>query len=242
MMNNKKLDKQIDLMKSLMVEQEAKEGMLDDIKKFIYDKVSGAVSGTKLGTALDSVLKGDEVSKTDFELPDEDSEKMSDEEKKVIYSKVVSDDDFYKAILWGLNLPTTKHNVDFLKLWRIAEMGTEKKGDKKPTATNNPLNTTYNNSSDKLQSKFNFVGVKNYSKPEYGIEATINTLKNGYYDCIVSGLRKESDYNEIAACSRRDGKKSAMDTWGTTSKHLLGVIERHKTNPDSAKKIDMELE
>lgn len=242
MMNNKKLDEQIDVIKSLMVEQETKEGMLDDIKKFIYDKVSGVVSGTKLGNALDDVLKGVKVSSEDFELPDENSEKMSDEEKKVVYSKVVNDNDFYKAILWGLNLPTTNHNVNFLKLWRIAEMGIEKKDDKKPTATNNPLNTTYNNSSDKEQSNFNFVGVKNYSKPEYGIEATIKTLRNGYYDCIVDGLRKESDYKEIAACSRRDGKKTAMDTWGTTSKHLLSVIERHKTNPDSAKKIDMELE
>ena len=54
--------------------------------------------------------------------------------------------------------------------------------------------------------------------------------------------KTQSNYKEIAACSRRDGKKSAMDTWGTTSKHLLGVIERYQSNPDSAKKIDMELE
>lgn len=241
-MDSKKLHEQIKTMKSLMVEQEAKEGMVDDIKKFIYDKVSGVVSGTKLGNALDSLLKGDEASPSSFDLPNEGSEKMSDEEKKVIYSKVVSDDDFYKAILWGLNLPTTKHNIDFLKLWRIAEMGVERKGEQKQTATNNPFNTTFNNSSDKDQSKFNFVGVKNYSKPEYGIESTIKTLRNGYYDCIVDGLRKESDYKEIASCSRRDGKKTAMDTWGTTTKHLLGVIERHKNSPNSARKIDMELE
>jgi hypothetical protein len=240
-MDNKKLHEQIHIMKSLMVEQEAKEGMVDDVKKFIYDKVSGAVSGTKLGNALDSLLKGGSASKSAFKLPGTDSDKVSDEEKKSIYSSVGNDDEFYKAILWGLNLPTTKHNIDFFKLWRIAEMGTEKKGSQKQTATNNPFNTTFNNSSDKEQSKFNFVGVKNYSKPEYGIDATIKTLKNGYYDCILDGLRKESNYNEIAACSRRDGKKTAMDTWGTTSKHLLGVIERHKSNPDSARKIDMEL-
>lgn len=240
-MNSKKLQEQIDIMKSLMVEQETKEGMVDDIKKYLYDKVSGLVSGTKLGDALDDLLSGEFVSKDKFGLPDENAEKMSDEDKRKIYSTVNNDDDFYRSILWGLNLPATDKNIDFLKLWRIAEMGTEKSGEQKKTATNNPLNTTYNNPRDKEQSNFNSVGVKNYSKPEYGIEATINTLKNGYYNCILDGLRKGSDYKEIASCSRRDGKKSAMDTWGTTSRHLLGVIERHSSNPDSARKIDMNV-
>jgi len=241
MMGNKKLEEQIKVMKSLMTEQEVKEDMVDDIKKFLYDKVSGVVSGTKIGDALDDLLSGGSFEKGDFELPDEDPNKISAQEKRELYSKVMSDDDFYRAILWGLNLPVTDKNVDFLKLWRIAEMGVEQKGEQKKTATNNPLNTTYNNSRDVEQSNFNSVGVKNYSKPEYGIESTINTLKNGYYDCILDGLRNNSDYKEIAGCSRRDGKKSAMDTWGTTSKHLLSVIERHSGNPDSARKIDMNL-
>lgn len=242
MMNNKKLQEQIKMMKSLMTEQEVKEDMIDDIKKFIYDKVSGVVSGTKLGGALDDLLSGQDISKDSFELPNEEPDKMSDIEKRKVYSAVVSDDDFYKAVLWGLNLPTSSKNINFLKLWRIAEMGTEKKGEQNPTATNNPLNTTYNNPRDSKQTNFNSVGVKNYSKPEYGIESTINTLKNGYYNCILDGLKQNSDYKEIASCSRRDGKKSAMDTWGTTTKHLLGVIEKYQSNPNSARKIDMELE
>jgi hypothetical protein len=121
-------------------------------------------------------------------------------------------------------------------------MGVEKNGTGKETATNNPFNTTFDNFSDKNQSKFNFVGVKNYSKPEYGIESTVKTLKNGYYNCILDGLRNGSDYKEIASCSRRDGKKTAMDTWGTTTKGLLSVIEKFKNNPGVAKKIDMNLE
>ena len=240
-MDNKKLQEQISIMKSLMVEQETKEGMVDDIKKFLYDKISGVVSGTKIGDALDDLLSGQGINKDSFELPDEDANKLKDDEKREIYSAVISDDDFYRSILWGLNLPVTDKNIDFLKLWRIAEMGVESKNDTKKTATNNPLNTTYNNPRDTNQSNFNTVGVKNYSKPEYGIESTINTLKNGYYDCILDGLRKGSDYKEIASCSRRDGKKSAMDTWGTTSRHLLAVIEKHSGNPDSAKKIDMNV-
>jgi hypothetical protein len=241
-MENKKLQEQLKMMKTLMSEQETKEGMVDDIKKFLYDKISGVVSGTKLGDALDDLLDGTTPSKEDLSFTDQDSEKMSDEQKKEIYSKVVTDDDFYKAILWGLGLPTTEHNINFFKLWRIAEMGVQKEGKQKPTATNNPFNTTFNNSSDKDQTNFNYIGVKNYSKPEYGIDATVKTLKNGYYNCVLDGLNKGSDYKEIASCSRRDGKKSAMDTWGTTSKGLLAVIERFQNNPKVARKIDMELE
>jgi hypothetical protein len=241
-MENKKLQEQITIMKTLMSEQETKEGMVDDIKKFLYDKISGVVSGTKLGNALDDLLQGDTPTKDELSFFDSESKNLNDNEKKEVYSKVMTDDDFYKAILWGLGLPVTQRNIDFFKLWRIAEMGVEKNGTGKETATNNPFNTTFDNFSDKNQSKFNFVGVKNYSKPEYGIESTVKTLKNGYYNCILDGLRNGSDYKEIASCSRRDGKKTAMDTWGTTTKGLLSVIEKFKNNPGVAKKIDMNLE
>ena len=60
--------------------------------------------------------------------------------------------------------------------------------------------------------------------------------------CIVDGLRENQSYNEIAACTRRDGKKSAMDTWGTGSKHMLAVIEKFSKNPNVARKIDMEMD
>jgi len=159
-----------------------------------------------------------------------------------IYSKVKTDDDFYEAVLWGLGLPVNKQNIDFLKLWRIAEMGTEFNKKNPRTAINNPLNTTRPCQQDPSDSNFNSVGVKNYSKPEYGVNATVQTLKLPYYQCIVDGLRENQSYNEIAACTRRDGKKSAMDTWGTGSKHMLAVIEKFSKNPNVARKIDMEMD
>jgi hypothetical protein len=74
------------------------------------------------------------------------------------------------------------------------------------------------------------------------VNATVQTLKLGYYQCILDGLRQNKNYEEIAACSRRDGKKSAMDTWGTGSRHMLSVIEKFKSNPDVVRDIDMGLE
>jgi hypothetical protein len=139
-MENKKLNEQLNKMKSLMTEQEVQEDMLDDIKDYLYGKVQGVSS--KLGKAFDSLLDtGDssEVSSS-FTVPDEKPEDLSQEEKLKLFSTVKNDDDFYKAILFGIGAPTSKHNIDFLKLWRIAEMGTEGMNKKKVTATNNPFN------------------------------------------------------------------------------------------------------
>jgi hypothetical protein len=237
-MENKKLNEQLNKMKSLMTEQEVQEDMLDDIKNYLYGKVQGVK--TKLSGAFDDLLDtGDssEVSSS-FVAPDEKPEELSQEEKLKLFSTVKNDDDFYKAILFGIGAPTSKHNIDFLKLWRIAEMGTEDMNKKKVTATNNPLNTTFNYSLDRESKNYNSVGVKHYSKPEYGVDATIKTLKNGYYNCIVQSLRDGISFNEIAGCRTRDGKKGEFDVWGTTSKRMLSVIERFKGREYAARKID----
>lgn len=243
-MENKKLEEQLVIMKSLMTEQETDENVLSDIKDLLVKKVSTKLKGTKVGDFIDDVVGGDfDISNIgDYFKKNEKPGGMSNSEKMEIYSKVKTDDDFYEAVLWGLGLPVNKYNVDFLKLWRIAEMGTEFNKKNPRTATNNPLNTTRPCQQDPEDSNFNSVGVKNYSKPEYGINATVQTLKLPYYQCIVDGLRENQSYEEIAGCSRRDGKKTAMDTWGTTSKHLLAVIEKFSKNPDVARKIDMEMD
>lgn len=240
-MENKKLNEQLNKMKSLMTEQEVQEDMLDDIKDYLYGKVQGVSS--KLGNAFDSLLDSGDSSEvsSSFTVPDEKPEELSQEEKLKVFSKVKSDDDFYKAILFGIGAPTSKNNIDFLQLWRIGEMGTDGPNKKKITATNNPFNTTYNYSMDPEIENYNSVGVKHYSKPEYGIDATIKTLKNGYYNCIVQSLRDSKSFNEIAGCRTRDGKKGELDVWGTGSKNMMSVIEKFKGREDTARKIDQEI-
>jgi hypothetical protein len=93
----------------------------------------------------------------------------------------------------------------FFYSWRQAE------GAK---ATFNPFNTTkkmekqsYWNCLKKKDGKC-VGGVKNYSTKEDGITATIETLNNGRYECIVDGLKNNIGAKKIAQCS-------SLKTWGT---------------------------
>ena len=56
---------------------------------------------------------------------------------------------------------------------------------------------------------FNKVGVKNYLSLDDGLIATVRTLTNGKYNCILNGLRKNLGASTIAGC-RMD-----LKTWGT---------------------------
>ena len=226
-----------------MYESEVNEFDLSDIKDYLKSKISGLM-GDNDTESLNDILSGQESDETvddiKTKMSDKKVDELSQEEKMEVYSKALSDDDFYSAILFGIGAPQTQKNIDFLKYWRIAEMGTNK-DNKKRTATNNPLNTTQSQKMDPDAYNYNSVGVKHYSKPEYGIDATVKTLKNGFYNCIVDSLRKEKDHKEIAACvSPSDKKTPEMNTWGTGNQHLISVIDLYKS-PKDARKIDREL-
>jgi hypothetical protein len=238
-----KLTEEIKKIKSMMYENELKEFDFNDIVDYLSDKITGIFSNDDETEYLDDIVTGtdDETTVTNINksMKGKEVDKMSDEEKLDVYSKAITDDDIYKAILFGIGVPQTEHNVNFLKYWRMAEMGRESINRKKITATNNPFNTTYNYSKDSDMKKYNSVGVKHYSKPEYGIDATVKTLKNGLYNCIVDGLRKEKDYEEIAGCTNAKGTLE-LNTWGTGKDLLLYVIKSTKDAKD-VRKIDREI-
>jgi murein DD-endopeptidase MepM/ murein hydrolase activator NlpD len=124
---------------------------------------------------------------------------------------VTNDKEFYEQILKGIGAPITESNLKFLYAWRQAE------GSK---STNNPFNTTLNLKSDNKKTNYNSVGVKNYSTPSYGVEATVKTLLNGYYDCIVDGLRNDSGAEKISKMCI-----SQLKTWGTGG--LVSKVLQH---------------
>lgn len=159
---------------------------LDKAKKYLSDL---------FGTSDDSILtKLIEKLKGNSSFTDTSIDKIS------ISKKVPQkDNDFYVKILKGINAPVTDENLKFLYAWRKAEGG---------KASNNPFNTTMNLSSDSEKSNYNTAKVKNYSKPEYGIEATIKTLTNGRYSCIVNGLKNNIGAEKISKCQD-------LHTWGT---------------------------
>lgn len=137
-------------------------------------------------------------------------------QKKSDFSKISvgNDKEFYEEILKGIGAPITDGNLKFLYSWRQAEGG---------KATNNPFNTTQKLSKDTEISKYNSIGVKNYSSPQFGIEATVRTLLNGRYSCIVNGLKNDIGAEEISKCPD-------LKTWGTGTL-VAKVVNSSRINP-----------
>ena len=113
-------------------------------------------------------------------------------------SSVKTDEDFYKKLLQELGAPTSDENLKFLYAWRQSEGKAGKY---------NPFNTTQ---SMPDSTNFNSVGVKNYSSMDDGLNATIKTLNNGRYNCIVNGLK-----NSIGAKKITQDCSNELKTWGT---------------------------
>jgi peptidoglycan hydrolase CwlO-like protein len=112
-----------------------------------------------------------------------------------------------KALLVAMRLPVTADNVAAIAAWEMAEGGHWYN-----TAYYNPLNTTQSMPGATV---FNSVGVKAYTSWRQGLEATVKTLKNGYYDAIIAALRRGNDSAAVAAAV-------GASPWGTGNfSHLL---------------------
>ena len=132
----------------------------------------------------------------------------------------LSDKEFYEKVLKGIGAPVTPQNMLFFYSWRQAE------GAK---ATFNPFNTT---KKMEKQSFWNCLkksgdkcvgGVRNYKTEKDGIDATVKTLTNGRYDCIVNGLKNNKGAKEISRCS-------SLDVWGTKD-GVLRVLDQGRLDP-----------
>jgi LAS superfamily LD-carboxypeptidase LdcB/peptidoglycan hydrolase-like protein with peptidoglycan-binding domain len=136
-----------------------------------------------------------------LEKPISKQKKSSSESRRV--SEISKNDkEFYGNILKGIGAPITEENLKFFYAWRASEGG---------KAKNNPFNTTQGMKDDPGISVYgkNKAGVKNYSTSEFGIKATIKTLLNGRYPCIVNGLKNDIGAEKISECFDN------LETWGT---------------------------
>jgi len=118
------------------------------------------------------------------------------QKQKEIDTGNITDKNFYERLLTELGAPVTSENLKYLYAWRQAEG----KGGRY-----NPFNTTWKRPGS---TKMNSVGVQHYTSLEDGMIATLKTLRNGYYDCIVNGLKNDIGASEIAKCP-------SLKTWGT---------------------------
>ena len=146
-------------------------------------------------TILDSIVPEKvESIKVDSEIPESDEKSRSNR----IKIELNSDTDFYKQILSGIKAPITDNNMAFVYAWRQSEGG---------KAAFNPFNTTLWLPGT---TKYNSVGVRNYTSAEQGIAATIDTIAHSRYSLIVKSLRQDRPPMETA-------EALVVSRWGTSS-------------------------
>lgn len=102
---------------------------------------------------------------------------------------------FGVRLLQKLNLPVTEENLKFLNAWQQAEGGSD----------DNPFNTTQDADG---ATNFNSVGVKRYPSIDVGLDATAETLTNGYYNNILASLQQGNSASASADAL-------AQSPWGT---------------------------
>ena len=135
------------------------------------------------------------------------------------------DDKFYERVLKDLGAPVTDGNMTFLKSIRQSE------GAK---ARYNPFNTTMKKLGSNCynvlkRDKFGSCksGVQSYMSEEDGIDATVETLKLGYYKDIVQGLKNDVGPRELS-------RRWAASPWGTgelVKRVVDSVIKGGKLSP-----------
>jgi peptidoglycan hydrolase-like protein with peptidoglycan-binding domain len=125
-----------------------------------------------------------------------DSDLGQIERDKEINTIGVTDKNFYERILQELGAPVSDENMKFLYAWRQSEG---------KAGRFNPFNTTHKMPNS---TNFNKVGVKNYQSLEDGLIATLKTLRNGRYDCIINGMKNDIGAYQISKCP-------SLKVWGT---------------------------
>lgn len=186
-----------------------------------FAKLARMIRGEKEPTSVGNLLDPTEKEDGKEDEVSQDSPNVTVDIKDYkITEPSSSDKSFYSQVLSGVGAPVTKQNLLFFYAWRQAE------GAK---STFNPFNTTQPKEGSTLWnclSKKNgkcVGGVRNYKSKDDGINATVKTITNGNYKCIVDGLKGDKGASKIAECS--DLKK-----WGTGG-GITRVLKTKNINP-----------
>lgn len=163
-----------------------------------------------------------------IESSTEDEE--DDTQSVTVGSVDMSDDEVYKKILQGIGAPVTDENMKFFYAWRQSEGA---------HARFNPFNTTQPKDGSSFynclrrKNKKCTGGVRNYPNLQAGIDATVKTLLNGHYDCIVDQLRNNESCTKhcTAKYISRHCRKD-LKTWGTGDL-VSKVLDGKSLNPPS---------
>lgn len=127
------------------------------------------------------------------------------------------------AVLRGIGAPVTPQNIAGFIGWSQAEgpLGSDN------WRGNNPLNTTQNAPGARSR---NSVGVKAYPNPQVGIQATVQTLKNGHYGGILQAFRANNPHALPGAIG--------ASPWGTSgslaAQTIAAALGQHYAVPAGA--------
>lgn len=188
---------------------------LDNLGDFLRYLKTGMLPTTNVGDTLDEPEEDDQTQ--DDQSSDLDVVEIEDYK---ITEPSSQDKEFYNKVLNKLGAPTSKQNLLFFYAWRQAE------GAK---STFNPFNTTQPKEGSTLWNclkKKNgkcVGGVRNYKTKQDGIDATVKTITNGSYKCIVDGLKSDKGASKIAECSD-------LEKWGTGG-GITRVLKTKNINP-----------
>jgi hypothetical protein len=116
------------------------------------------------------------------------------------------------ALLQYMGLPVTASNEAFLVTWANAEGGNWHN-----TARYNPLNTSQRMAGSQVMGGGNASGVQAYTSWQEGLQATAQTLRNGYYPQIMAGLQS----GQAAAWNQQGRFMGDLSKWGTNPGNVL---------------------
>jgi hypothetical protein len=194
------------------------KGGLEKFGDYLTFLQTGKIPPSDTGNLLDEPEDGSEEDQTQDDQSTDSV--VVDIANYKITEPSSQDKDFYNKVLTNLGAPVSKQNLLFFYAWRQAE------GAK---STYNPFNTTQPKEGSTLWNCLNkkggkcVGGVRNYKTKQDGIDATVKTITNGNYKCIVDGLKSDKGASKIAECS--DLKK-----WGTGG-GITRVLKTKKINP-----------
>lgn len=118
---------------------------------------------------------------------------------------------FARQVLHGLGVPVTTGNVNFIVAWANREGG---------GGAWNPLNTTQGEPGSTALAG-NSAGVQNFTSFAQGVNATVSTLKNGFYNDVVTALQTGK--------ANPNASYSGLSTWsGGGYSNLSGVAATNK--------------
>lgn len=137
-------------------------------------------------------------------------------------------------ILKQINVPVTPENIAFMYAWRECENSLGAQTNK---FCNNPFNTTWDTDKNKSvkfcspQSTMfcttNPQRVKSYKTIDWGIYATVQTIKSGRYQFLIEMFNNSKKYNWTCLDMINNIGNKLQTSWGTNYQSFVNTCKKY---------------